>query len=162
MFNTLAPNRYPEPWVVLREQNLVPCPRCQVEVSPVIPAIPATVPEPVSWHWQPHSAARALIWPSALGTPLESTVPQALPTAGTGSALNFLLNLNSQQSSHVGTLQQAAKARGSVCLAHWEAFVWGKTPAVTVGKGTQSCSQLSASGGSEIVVLNIHWSNLKA
>lgn len=47
----------------------------------------------------------------------------------------------------MGTLQQTAKARGSVCLAHWEAFVWGRTLVVTVGKGTQSCSQLSASGG---------------
>lgn len=50
MFDTLAQNRYSEPYVVLREQNLVPCPRCLVQVSPVIPAIPATVPEPVSWH----------------------------------------------------------------------------------------------------------------
>lgn len=63
MFNTLAQHRYPEPCVVLREQSLVPCSRCLVKVSPVIPAIPAAVPEPVSWHWQPHAAACALIWP---------------------------------------------------------------------------------------------------
>lgn len=104
MFNTLAQNRYLEPWVVLsRTWCLVPG-SCALSSQP-------------SLH-----CARA-----GTDSPVLQPVPQSDPgicystaSAGTGSALKLLFNLNSQQHSHVGTLQQAAGAHDRVCLAHWE------------------------------------------
>lgn len=94
------------PWTLgSAEQSLVPCPRF------LCPAIPALC----------QSLQLALTAPCCSLCPsltLESAIP--LPNAGTGSVLKLFFNLNSQQHSHVGTLQQAAGAHGRVCLAHWE------------------------------------------
>lgn len=58
LFNTLAQNRT---WTLGSAEGAEP--GALFQAPGAIPAIPVTVPEPVSWHCQPHGTACALIWP---------------------------------------------------------------------------------------------------
>lgn len=121
----------PEPWVVLREQSLVPCSRCLLQGSP---AIPATVPE--------LSAGTA--------SPMLQPVPWCDPGIAAPQAQQCAeLHWRAQHSSHAGTPQQRLC---SVCRPPWEALVWLSL----WGRGPRASPSPVLQGKSEIVVLNIH------